>query len=167
MTKIMYEDTRIENKVNHETGEITETIVKKDRTVKIEKEPDYIKLYLQDICKLNDLPKTSSKLLKKLLKYSNYENLILLPSYIKKIIAKELETSIPTIDNSLSKLTKKGILRREGTGVYRLNPHLFGKGSWQDIKKIRLTWEYGEEGRTLLITEIEKEIVEDIDTLDT
>jgi hypothetical protein len=112
---------------------------------------------------LNDLPKTSSKLLNELLKYSNYENLILLPAGIKKEIAKKLDTTVATLDNALSKLTKKEVLKREGTGMYRLNPFLFGKGSWANVSEIRVNWSYGKEGRRLTNVEIRKEIETEVE----
>jgi len=162
MKNITYLDTKTEVKVDLETGKAIESTEQRERTVKVEQEPNFIRLYLQDICKLNDIPKTGSKLLNELLKYTSYDNKILLPSAIKKEIAKKLDTTVGTLDNALSKLTKKEILRREGTGVYILNPFFFRKGKWTDIKKIRAEWEYGEEGRILTNVEIEQEVEEEV-----
>jgi hypothetical protein len=144
-------------------GNVKEITQREVSSKKIPAEPNFIKLYLQDICKLNDLPKTSSKLLNELLKYSNYENLILLPAGIKKEIAKKLDTTVATLDNALSKLTKKEVLKREGTGMYRLNPFLFGKGSWANVSEIRVNWSYGKEGRRLTNVEIRKEIETEVE----
>jgi len=165
MKKITYVDTKTEVRVDLKTGKAIESTEQRERTVKIEQEPNFIKLYLQDICKLNDIPKTGSKLLNELLKYTSYNNKILLPSAIKKEIAKKLDTTVGTLDNALSKLTKKEILRREGTGVYILNPFFFGKGKWKDIKKIRTAWEYGEEGRVLMNVEIEQNMQEELEDI--
>jgi len=162
MKNITYLETRTEAKIDLKTGETREVEQTTERTVKVEQEPSFIKLYLQDICKLNDIPKTGSKLLNELLKYTSYDNSILLPSAIKKDIAKRLNTSVGVLDNALSKLTKKGILKRKGTGVYVLNPFFFGKGKWTDIKKIRAAWEYSEEGRILTNVEIEQEIQQEV-----
>jgi hypothetical protein len=43
-------------------GNVKEITQREVSSKKIPAEPNFIKLYLQDICKLNDLPKTSSKL---------------------------------------------------------------------------------------------------------
>ena len=162
MKNITYLDTKTEVKVDLESGKAIESTEQQERTVKVEQEPNFIKLYLQDICKLNDLPKTSSKLLNELLKYTAYDNMILIPTYVKEKLAQELNMNIGTVSNSLSKLTKKGILKREGKGAYRLNPFFFGKGKWTEIKKIRAEWEYGVEGRALTNVEIEQEIGEEV-----
>ena len=86
-----------------------------------------------------------------------------MPSGIKKEIVKELETTMGTLDNALSKLVKSEIIARESKGVYKLNPYIFGRGSWQNIKEIRATWSYGEEGRALSVVEIENEIDKDLE----
>lgn len=163
MKSLTYSETNIEIERDLETGKATKQHERKTYKVKIEQEPDFVKLYLKDICKLNNIPKTSSKLLNVLLRYSSYENKVLLPSGIKKEIVKELETTMGTLDNALSKLVKSEIIARESKGVYKLNPYIFGRGKWQDIKKIRATWSYGEEGRALSVVEIEKEIDKDLE----
>lgn len=165
MKNLTYIDTKTESKIDLETGKVKEIEQTTERTVKIEQEPSFIKLYLQDICKLNDIPKTGSKLLNELLKYTAYDNMILIPTYVKEKISKDLNMNIGTVSNSLSKLTKKGILRREGKGAYRLNPFFFGKGKWSDIKKIRMEWEYGKEGRALTNVEIEQQVKKEVEEI--
>ncbi len=161
MSKVTYQDIKTLTKVDTTTGEIKEVETTTERQVQIEREPDFIKLYIKDICKLNDIPKTPHRLLNELLKYTSYENKILLPSAIKKEIASKLNTSVQVVDNSLSKLTKKEILKRVGTGVYMLNPFFFGKGKWTDIKKVRMVWEYGEEERRVLSEVKIEEVAQD------
>ncbi len=155
MRNIVYQDTKIQHIINNETGEIKETNTTVNIKRRIPKEPDFIKLYLRDICKLKSIPATSSKLLNELLKYTSYDNIILIPSYVKQEIAKNLNTTVGTISNALTKLVKEEILKRKGTGAYVLNPFLFGKGEWTKIRKIRMTWEYSENGKCLSNVDIE------------
>ena len=165
MANIRYQGIMTQTKIDPNTGQVTGIEQMNERIVKVEQEPDFIKLYLQDICKLNDIPKTYSKLLNELLKYSSYDNMILIPTYIKEKISKDLNMNIGTVSNSLSQLTKNEILKREGKGAYRLNPFLFGKGKWTNIKKIRTEWQYGKEGRVLTNVEIESEIEKEVDDI--
>lgn len=123
----------------------------KSTVLKVEAEPSYIKIYLQDILYLNNLQSNQTGLLYELLSYLNYDNEIVLNSTIKRRIAEKLETTIQVIDNNLSKLVKKDILKRVGRGVYIANPYLFGKGKWKDIlekriEHISLKIEYSKEG---------------------
>lgn len=134
-------------KTNLQTGEITEKTTY--NSFKVEEEPPFIKLYLRDICKLNDIPQKGNLILMELLKYTSYNNEIMLPAGIRKRIEEELNLAQGVLNNHLSSLVKKEILKRVSTGVFQLNPHLFGKGKWQDIKELRVTWGYSQKGRVV------------------
>lgn len=115
-------------------------------------EPPFIKLYLQDILYLKDLPKAHNSVLLALLKRASWANEgmeISLTAGTKRLMLKELNLkNIRTINNALSDFVKTEILYRIETGVYRFNPYLFGKGDWQDISKLRLTIDYSLNGKT-------------------
>lgn len=132
---------------NSETGEVIEKSV--THTVRIESEPSFVKLYTKDMCKLNDVPKSANKVLNALLERTNYENQIVLAAHTKKVICDELEIKRPSLDNAILKLVKSELILRVGRGVFSLNPYVFGKGKWQDIKKLQMTWDYDTEGRKL------------------
>ena len=136
--------------VDGQTGELlqeqttTQTASKTIRTA----EPPYIKLYIEDMLYMSDMPKTFTNLTYSLVKRANYANdeeglCVALTGFVKEKICKECgweETR--SLNNALSKLVKGNILKRLGTGTYQLNPYLFGKGEWKDIENIRVTWNY-------------------------
>ncbi len=68
--------------INYETGELL--IEEKDTSYSFEREPDYIKIYLQDIIKLNNLPKSLNNILNSILKRTDYDNEIILIADKKK-----------------------------------------------------------------------------------
>lgn len=138
--------------VDFQTGELAQT----EREIRIPKEPDFIKLYLDDLVMLKDIPQWVSGILYGLLKRMNYQNEIVLNATIKKRIADDLGIVARTIDNALVTFVKKNILSRMGPGVYQANPYLFGKGEWNNIRKIRLQVEYGENGRREIAAELSK-----------
>ena len=142
---MLYEERREE--IDHETGEVKTSM--KLTSVKHDNEPNYIKLYISDLCKLKDIPKTGNEVLNELLTLTDYNNEIILSLGVKKRIYQKLNIKKGTFDNNLSKLKAKNILKWIDTGIYQLNPNIFGKGKWQDIKKIRATWEYSSKGREL------------------
>jgi len=131
-TLAQYEETKT---LNNETGEITETSTSK--IFKAEAEPNYIKLYLEDISYLNKLPKGTDSIIYELLQYINYRQEIIINSHIKKQIAENLEVGIGHINNSITTLSKQEVLIRIDRGVYQINSYIFGKGSWKDIIKHR------------------------------
>lgn len=130
------------------------TVTHTQRTkTRVGREPDYVKLYLQDVTYLSDMPKSYSNILYELCKYATYANddeglIVIVNSYIKDTIAKTLGVTSQHIANALSKLCGGDVLEPIARGTYRLNPYLFGKGDWASIRKIRLTVNYTLEGRT-------------------
>lgn len=133
MPKIVQQMTRT---IEDEYGNIKSK--ETQQTLNWGKEPNYIKLYLDNILYLKDLPSGLNTILLAFLKRMSYENQIVLNAGIKRMIAKETGVSMSSINNAITKFTKGDILKRIETGVYQVNPHLFGKGEWSDIAKIRL-----------------------------
>jgi hypothetical protein len=91
-----------------EVNEITndgEIIVQKRlETSNFESEPPYVKLYLQDIGRLNGLNTSEQKLLNELVFNMGYNNVV--PGYkpIKEIIATRLGMPYNTLDKSIKEL---------------------------------------------------------------
>lgn len=112
-------------------------------------EPDFLKIYFEDIMYFVGLPMSQSSILFRLMKQIDYDGRIILNSSIKKQIAEELKIKAGTIDGALTSLVKKKILQREDKGIYLANPFLMGRGKWQDIVKIRLEIGYSPEGRII------------------
>lgn len=137
--------------VDRDTGETVKTYSE----AVIPREPDYVKLYLESITKLNDIQGWTDPVLHELLRLMNYRNEIVLNAAIKKRISTEIGISTRTIDNALSLLVKKNIIFREDTGLYKGNPYLFGKGEWRDIRELRMTVTFSKEGQNIS-TEIKK-----------
>ncbi|OBZ55002.1 hypothetical protein ABH62_27800, partial [Bacillus cereus] len=87
----------------------------------IDKEPDYVKIYLKDIVALNDLPKGLDRVINVLLKVMSYDNMIILNSFIKKQMAQELGyKTVQVLNNNINKLVNAEILFRKGTGTYQV-----------------------------------------------
>lgn len=134
------------------TGKVIEK--KTDSTFSIPSEPPYIKLYLQDILYLSDLPKTHDKVLIALLKSATWASaelgmVVTLSAGLKRLMAQRLQLKNPrSINNVITDFVKADILKRIETGVYQLNPYLFGRGDWADIAELRTTVTYTLEGRT-------------------
>lgn len=134
---------QIQKTVTDEDGIVLKEEIEKESF--LEKEPDFIKVYLEDLSYLKNLPKWTNRILYEILSFMNYENEIILTSYLKDKIARKLDINgQKTIDNSISEFVKTGVLIREARSVFKANPMYFGKGSWSNIKKIRLEISYKE-----------------------
>lgn len=143
----------ISRTVVDEDGQIT--YQEEEKVINWGTEPNYIKVYLNTILYLKDLPKGLNSILYAFLKRMSYGNQLVINAALKRQIAKELELSLSSINNAISKFVKGELLIREDTGLYKVNPHLFGKGDWKDIAKIRLEVTFDTEGKTIM-SEIER-----------
>lgn len=121
----------------------------------IEREPDYVKLYIRDILRLNDIPKSGNEILLSILRRMTYSNDIILIASVKREIAEELGVKEITLRKAIELFVEKSILLRKDRGVYIINPYFFGRGKWEEIKKIRLLIEYSKEGKMMLKTDFE------------
>ncbi len=138
--------------VDLETGEIIEqTIV---QTIPVGQEPNYYKVYMQDLAVLQGLTSTETRILEVLSSNMSFENLIVIIKPIKERLSQITGKKYETIVSSLQGLVKKGILLREERSCYRVNPKYIAKGKWQDIKALRLTIEYSEQGRSINVESV-------------
>jgi hypothetical protein len=145
---ILQETTHIVTDFN---GEIHKEF--KSQTIQVEREPDYVKLYISDILRLQDIPKSGNEILLAMLKRMTYNNDIALYAPIKREIANELGVKEVTISKAIELFTQRSILLRKDRGLYIINPYFFGRGKWEEIRKIRLQILYTKEGRMILKTE--------------
>ena len=138
--------------VDGQTGELLKLEHSEGTRTIYKQEPPYIKLYIQDVLYLKDMPKGLTNVVYALLENAMFADKglrIYLPTGLKKELISKIGTTKAAFDNALTKLCKGEIIRRVDIGVYELNPFFFGKGEWKDIDRIRATWNYDAiKGRT-------------------
>lgn len=137
-------------------GEVLST--KRQEMAMFEKEPPYVKLYLNDIGRLKGLNNSEQHLLNELVFNMGYNNVV--PSYkpVKEMISERLGMKYNTLEKSIKNLYKKGVLIRKARGFYIIDPELFGRGSWSDVQKIRMTIDYNTDGTKTINTEISSQL---------
>jgi hypothetical protein len=112
------------------------------------KEPKFMKLYIEDLGKLKQLTGTQRVVLDVLMKYSRYSNDIIITKSVKRQMLDYCEVSNGVFKNSLSTLVKKDIIRKGNVrSTYIINPDLAFKGKVND--KARVIIEYNELGRNV------------------
>jgi len=142
---------------SHITNQVDENGVKKsykeNKVINWGGEPPFVKVYLDAILYLNDLPKGLNGVLLALLKrmsYASDEQLIFVSAGMKDMIAKELGVGVQHVSNAIHQFAKGEVLYRIGTGVYKVNPHLFGRGDWADISAIRMEIVFDNNGKSIM-----------------
>ena len=134
--------------VDNQTGEVTQSI-KKTEFIN-SKEPNYIKLYVDTLLTFKNLSKSLNPILIEFLKYMSYASvsdgtggqIIYVNAHMKKLIAAATGLKIDRINKALTDFVKANVFKRIATGTYQVNPYLFGKGEWKDIKSIRATFDF-------------------------
>jgi len=148
--------TELRTEVNNETGEIGREV--KTDTFLIDREPEFVKLYIQDIARLNDVTGKQNQVLLEFVRHMGYNNII--PTYkpIKKMIARKLNISLHTVDSAVKTFKKKGLFISVDRGIYMADPELFGRGKWSDIQNLRLVIDYNQDGTKKLSSNLPEQL---------
>lgn len=125
--------------VNNETGVVTQE--ENSQILRLPQEPPFIKLYLADISKIYDLPQGPHSLMYYLVRKMNWDGEISLTAHGRQTIANAINVKVHSLNNYLTVLIDKGVIRRIGRGEYEMNPNLFAKGDWKDILRRRAEFE--------------------------
>jgi len=127
--------------MNDLTGELLSMTTATTDINTVPTEPNYLKLYIDDLGLLNKLSGGETRALIHIAAIANYDGEIVLPLVIKKRIAEKACVKVQAISDTIVKLIKKGILKRVDKTLYLLNPDLFAKGKWRDIREQRKTFQ--------------------------
>lgn len=144
----------VENNVLAEslTGEVIKGSSKK--VVKIPQEVDYVKLYLDTIMYISDMPEGITGILLEILRrmpFADKKQKVALTKSIKEDIAESLNVSESYVRKAISQLAKGKILLHTGSersSCYIINPHIFGRGEWKDIEELKLHITFNAKGKT-------------------
>lgn len=142
---------RTETQVDRATGEVVRDLSTVVDLRPLPKEPPYIKLYIEDLARLMGLG--NSEILLYIGASVGYDGIVSLSTTRRARIALTCGVSEKTVRNSITEYLRAGVLRRVGRAEYELDPHLFGKGEWADIRdrraRFRVELDYGPDGRMI------------------
>ena len=113
-----------------------------------------MKQYIEDLGRLLNLQSGHRDILFYVAASAAHDGLVSMTTLRKSRIASTLKCSTRSIDNAISEFVKREILLRVGRAEYELNPHLFAKGRWKEIRERRLPFTTritysAERGRTI------------------
>lgn len=123
---------RVVKLVDAGTGEVLSTAYPQAEM----KQPDYFKWFVTRQF-FDSIPFECLKLFARLADDADYQGV----TYVSNKIYFEMEVMGHTrqvVRNKVQKLKKaKWLLPTDRRGVYRVNPYLFAKGSWKDIRSVQ------------------------------
>ena len=132
-----------------------------------EKKDKFMLLYVEAYSHLTEIPQYANKVLAEILKRMNTgDNTIALDAVFRKEIRDKFNVTNAQISMALKKLCHHQIIERKEINQrlfqYKLNPYIFGSGSWADIKKQRLNFNYNfdfEASESKLNVEVETQYI--------
>jgi len=96
-------------------------------------EPPFVKIYLDDICALSEVPKSQKDILYYLVRKLDYDGYITISKRYREFMCKELGIQPRSLTNKIHLLAKSGLIKTIGTNEYEANPYFFARGAWVDI----------------------------------
>lgn len=127
-------------------------------------EPPFVKMYIDDIGRLSGLQSSHTSILAYVAACVDYDGIVTLNARRKGCIAATTGCSIKTIENAVTEYLKHGIVRRIGRAEYELNPALFAKGEWKNIRERRESFSmhvsYTKSGRQIVTTKTPPDVAE-------
>lgn len=105
-----------------------------------QREPPYLKLYMEGLSVLQGIPLYCWPVLLWLLgriPYANSDPCFEFGTPMRQRAAEELGVKISQVNHAVSDLVKCRAILRSGRGLYQFNPSFFARGEWRDIQKLR------------------------------
>lgn len=121
-------------------------------TGEIIREPDFVKLYINDICRVKGLNSGQVKIFNFMLANMNWENVVSYGPNTKASFLNENEMKNQTFNNNVSKLITSMLIERIGRGEFRINKKYAVKVDWSKVQEIKWETTYGKDGKTETVT---------------
>lgn len=144
--KRIYKATEVSQyNVDRETGEVMSESHQQTEMGYVETEPQYIKIYLDCILRFKNLSSSLNPILIALCKHMHFADknqIVFVNKYVKDIICKECGVKTKRVEQAVKQFVEAGLLKRQARGVYLVNPYIISRGNWEDVKKLRATFDF-------------------------
>jgi hypothetical protein len=116
----------------------------------------FIKMFINDIGSIHNLSGNGHKLLRMIAIGMQSDNRFLTTPDVKLDIAKKLKVANRTVDNLFNEIVRSGLIEKQATNIYMMNPYIFGVGNERSINFKRVNFmkiRYSNQGRTFELGE--------------
>lgn len=123
-----------------------------EKTGEILEEPEFVKLYVRDLCRVKGLSSTQYKIFNFMLGNMNAENVVSFGPRTKEKFLLEQGVKTQTFNNNVAKLIEAGLIARIGRNEFLINKQYAVKVDWTKVQSI--VWEtvYNKDGITMKVT---------------
>jgi hypothetical protein len=115
-------------------------------TGEIKYEPDFIKIYIRDICLIKGLNATQHKIFNFMLMNMNYENVVSYGPRTREKFLVENGLKAQTYNNNVGNLIKSNLIERIGRSEFRVNKKYAVKVDWDKVQSIEWKSVYSRDG---------------------
>ena len=147
MTERALTSTTVSREIDFQTGEVKSEVIQQN--FKAQSEPEYVKMYIKDLCAIKGVADADQALLRQLLAKLDYEGYVTLSPRSREVMCNTLNISAKTLRNRLTRLSKSKLIKSTSTNEYMVNPQYFARGQWKDVceqrRKFELVISYSEE----------------------
>lgn len=139
--------------VDYDSGEIINE--EHNQTYKVESEPEFIKMFIDDMGKILRFSKSESQLFHAIVSKMNYNNLICTGEPIRSFLCAVTGLNEKNLQKTIKELKTDGVLLpyilngKLHRGWYVVNPNIVGKGKWEHIRAMQLNVNYDAQGRSI------------------
>lgn len=130
--KVVYEKVK---ETEDEFGERTRREI--DYSYRIPVEPEFVKMYVDDVASLNHITGVHRAILCFMASLMDYDNKVVLSPEERKRWQVELGVAQSTVNNAISHLIRRGHIKKNGSGEYIVCPSMFSKGHWKKTMQKR------------------------------
>ena len=104
-------------------------------TGEIKYEPDFVKIYIRDLCAVNGLSSVQNEMFKFMLRNMNHENMVSYGSMTKKKFLDEHGIKSATFNNNIKGLIDAALIERVAIGEFRVNKKYAVKVDWTRVRE--------------------------------
>lgn len=123
-----------------------------EQTGEILEEPEFVKLYVRDLCRVKGLSSTQYKIFNFMLANMNAENVVSFGPRTKEKFLLEQDVKPQTFNNNIAKLIEASLIARIGRNEFVINKQYAVKVDWTKVQSIVWKTVYSKDGVTMNIT---------------
>lgn len=116
------------------------------RTGEILTEPEFVEVYIRDLCRVKGLNSTQYKIFNFMLLNMNYDNVVAYGSRTKKAFLNTHDIKLQTFNNNINLLISVGLIERISRGEFRINKKYAVKVDWSRVQSIEWNSVYTKNG---------------------
>ena len=121
-------------------------------TGEIKYEPEFIKVYINELCAVKGLSSLQHEMFKFMLGKMDHENIVSYGSVSKKKFLDKHGVTSATFNNNIKALIKANLMERIALGEFRINKKYASKVEWSKVQSIEWKTTYSRDGKQEEVT---------------